>query len=239
MIDEGWAWATVAVVAGLVIGAVAGVVTRRVLSREGRRPALREASRPASLFVFWLAAAAGIVLAVGVSSPETLRPIPRDILDWLPNVAVAGVFLIGGYVVAMTLSLAVGRAVQRVAGVRQQSIERLVLSAVLVGAVILALGQIGVDTTILNILIAGAWFGMTAATAGLTVVGGQRVASHVAAGRALRSRLQPGTRISAGELSGSVVEVHTVHVLIEDQSGVSRLIPYARLIDEVITIEEG
>ena len=58
---------------------------------------MQEIAGPASIFVFWLATSAGVVAAMAMTNPETLEPIPSDILRWLPNVLAAGLILLVGY----------------------------------------------------------------------------------------------------------------------------------------------
>lgn len=231
--DERWIWAGAALAGGIIAGAIAGLFLRRLFDREDRRPALREIASPLSLFAFWVLTATGIVLAIAVSSPETLRPLPREILDWLPNVAVAGLLVIGGYALALTVAAAVGQGVIRASGFRQRTIERAVRSAVFGGAMILALSQLGVDTTVLNILIGGLVFGTASGLAGIAIVGARSVAGHIAAGRSLHSALTIGTEISVGELSGVVVEAQIAHVVLRTDTG-PVLLPYGAIIDEPI-----
>ena len=231
--DGRWIWAGAAIVCGVLAGAVVGLILRRLLDREDRRPALRETAAPLSLFAFWVLTATGIVLAIAVSSPETLKPIPRDILDWLPNVALAGLLIIGGYALGVTLAATVGRAFSRTSGVRQRTLERAVRTAVFVGAIIFALSQLGVDTTVLNILIGGIAFGGAAGLAGIAIIGARSVAGHVAAGRSLQAALTLGAEIRVGELTGVVVETQIAHVVLETETG-PVMVPYGTIIDDPI-----
>jgi hypothetical protein len=235
--DEKWIWASAAVIGGLVLGSIVRFVVRRLLDHDGRRPAVREVAGPASVFGFWLVTATGILLAVAVSSPETLRPVPRDLLDWVPNAAVAGLFLIGGYALGLTVAAGVGGVVARTSGRRRRWLERGVRTAIFVGAGILAMDQIGVDTTILQILIAAAAGGAAAALAGIVVVGSRTVASDIAAGRVLQQWLADAT-IRTTDVSGTVTELGVTHVVVEDDSGGRRLVPYSRLVDQVIELVE-
>jgi hypothetical protein len=225
-----------AVLGGLVLGSVCGVLVRRVLDRDGRRPALREVARPSSLFVFWLLTAGGVVLAIGVGSPDTLDPVPRDIVEWVPRLAVAGLFLIAGYGIGLTVAAGLGGAIARASGQRRRWLERSVQVAVMGGAGILALDQLGVDTTILRILIAAVAGGVSVAFAGIAIVGSRSVAADIAAGRVLQRWLS-GERVVSSVVSGRVVELGVTHVVIEDeQSGKHRLVPYSRLVGEIVEL---
>lgn len=235
--DERWVWASVALVGGLLIASFAALIVRRSLGREARRLALRKIAGPLSLFTFWTLTAAAILVAIAVSSPETLKPIPTDILDWLPNAALAGLLVIGGYALALSVSLALGRLIERGTGERHRSLEQVVRTAVVLGAAILALSQIGVDTTILNILIAAAAFGIAAALAGISIAGSRRLATHIVSGRALRPTLAVGRTIKAGDVEGSIIDQSVTHLVVATEHG--RLhVPWGLLIDQPILIPD-
>ncbi len=235
--NERWIWAAIAVGAGLLLGAAVAIVIRRQLSRAHRRLAAQEIAKPLSTFVFWIVFAAGVLVAVAVSSPENLETVPTELLAWLPRLAVAGLLLIGGYAVGLTIAAAVGRAVERVAGHRNRMLERTVRTVVLAGSLILALSQVGVDTTVVNLLIAGVVFATATVLAGISVVGGRQVAAHVAAGRVLQRVIEVGMQIEAGDVAGVVAELRVAHVLVDTDDG-RLLVPYGILMDKPIRIPE-
>ncbi len=228
--DEQWIWAGASIVAGLVVGALAGTLIRRRLDRPERQPAVRQIAGPLSLLAFWLLVATGIVVAVAVSSPDRLAPVPTDILDWLPDAAIAGLLLIGGYAVGLMLAATIGRAAAQVSGRRNRVVEGAVRTAVFGGAVILALNQLGVDTDVVEILVAGLVFGVAAALAGITIVGGRVVAAHVAAGRTLRHVVDIGATIRVGDITGVVVDTAAAHLVLATDEG-TLSVPYGSIID--------
>ena len=79
MIDT-WVWAVGAVIVGLLSGVVGAALARIALvkGRENRQEVV-DAARATSILVFLFFAVIGVVVAVGVSSPETLRPIPAEL----------------------------------------------------------------------------------------------------------------------------------------------------------------
>lgn len=228
--DEQWIWAGVSVVAGLVVGALAGALIRRSLDRPKRQPAVRQIAGPLSLLAFWLLVATGIVVAVAVSSPDRLEPVPTDILDWLPDAAIAGLLLIGGYAVGLMLAATIGRAAAQVSGRRNRVVEGGVRTVVFGGAVVLALNQLGVDTDVVEILVAGLVFGLAAALAGIAIVGGRGVAAHVAAGRTLRHVVDIGATIRVGDISGVVKDTAVAHLVLTTDEGTLN-VPYGSIID--------
>lgn len=214
------------IAAGLVIGAVAAGLARRLLDRPHRRDALRQAARPTAALLFWLILAAGLVAAVASTSPETLDPIPSDILAWLPRVGVAGLILIAGYVLATVTTAAVARTASRATGRRHPVAESITRITVIGAAAILALTQLGIDTTILNIVVAAVAFGIAGAAAGIAIVGGRHTAHSVAAGRSLAEHLEIGERIRVGEHAGVLDQVTATHLVVVDDRSHRVIIPF-------------
>ncbi len=233
VIDENWVIALAAIGAGLVVGAVAGAVVRRSLSRESRKEAVREVAAPASIFVFWLATSTGVVAAMATTNPETLEPIPSDMLRWLPNVLAAGLILLVGYALSVVVSGSLGRGFTQATGRRSRMAERTLRTAVMVGAVILALGQLGVETTILVVLTAGT-VAAAALTAGLLAgLGGRDIAASIAAGRVLRSELNEGQHLLIDAKPMKIVRLRPATLTLESIAGGEvTILTYTRLLND-------
>jgi len=229
--DNHWLLAAIAVGVGLSVGAVGGAWLRRSLQKESNRTALREIAVPASLFLFWLATATGVVIATATLSPDTLRPLPSQILGWLPNVIAAGLVLLVGYAVAAAASRSIARAFERATGTRSRLAERTLRAAVIAGSVVLALGQLGVETTILIVLTAGVVLSVALAAALLTGLGGRAVAESIAAGRALSSHLEEGQQIRLGTDTYTIVELRPATAVLQSNPLEQLVITYAALLD--------
>ena len=222
MIDT-WVWAFGAVIVGLLSGVVGAALTRIALVK-GRenRPEVVDAARATSILVFLFFAVIGIVVAVGVASPDTLQDIPADLVAYLPHVLAAGMILIAGralgFAVAGYLRNALSHSTPRV---RTQITEaaRVIITA---AAGVLALRQLGIDTTILNILIGAMLFGVAAAFALLVGFGGRELSRELAFGRYLARILHAGDELVVGEVSGVIVARHpaSVEIVTEDGSSV-------------------
>lgn len=194
-------------VAGVVLGSIAAPITRRWLSKRPQA-SVRESARSAGNFVFGLFCAAGLVAALGVASPESLKPLPGDLAKFLPKAVVAGLLIIGGRIVAGVVVAAVGRAMLRATGRQPKLLLRTIEAVIITLVALMAARQLGIDTTVLNILVAAIAFGGALAMALLIGFGGRSVSSEIAAGRALAHYLAVGDTITLAP--GTPTEVHGV-----------------------------
>jgi hypothetical protein len=221
MIDP-WIWALGAVIVGLLSGVVGAALVRAAVSK-GReeRPEVQDAARAASTFVFLFFCAVGGVVAVGVTSPETLRPIPADVLSYSPHVLAAGLILIAGRALAFAaagyVKRSLGGASSRIRLQLAESLRLLVTAA----AMVLALRQLGIDTTILNILVGAIMFGVAAGFALLVGLGGRDLSRELAFGRYLSRIVRPGDELAVGDVCGVVVAMHPASVEVLVDSGAS------------------
>lgn len=232
--NEPWVWAALAAGAGLVVGALAGRAVRVLMTR---RASLADVAPAAGALVLWGSVAAGLALALATISPETLRPLPSRILEWLPNAVVAGVVLIAGRVLGVTAGVALGRMTERATGRPQATVQAAVRWSVTGAALLVALGQVGVDTTVLNLLVGVTAAAVALTLAGLAVAGGREVAAQLAAGRAIGVHLPEGTVILWEGEPATVEDTGPTHAVLRAPSG-RVLVPWTTLAGAPLTLPE-
>jgi hypothetical protein len=231
---EPWMVAVGCVVFSPVLGAILGRVTRVVIGRlvGTRAPGLDE---NAASFVFWLTIGAGLAGALGVASPESLKPIPGQIISFFPRLIIAGVIVIGGNAAAALVSSSLSAGLSRATGSARKASATVVRLGLLGAAIILAVAQLGVNLTIITIAVAGLVFGVALALALLVALGGREVAREVAAGRYLRRVIATGDVIDAATITGTVKGLHAATVEIE-QGSTSVHVPNTQVLDGRFTI---
>jgi hypothetical protein len=174
------------------------------------------------MFLFLFFASMGVIVAIGFINPETLEPIPAEILRESPRVLAAGLILIA----ARALAFAVGGLVNGAfegSGARMRSqiasLGRMLVYSV---AIVLALSQLGVETTILSIIVGGVVFAGGLAFALLVGLGGRELGGELAAGRYLHRLVRVGDEIEVGGTAGRIVALHpaSVELAVEDGSSV-------------------
>jgi small-conductance mechanosensitive channel len=234
MIEQhNWAFAAVTLGSGLLLGELAGRMLRNWMGRPARASSVREMAASAGTFVFWSGAAVGTLVAAGLTSNEALDQISTRASRLIPDALLATLILIIGYAVALGFSTAVGQSVARASGVRQRGLERAIRWTVFGTAMAFALGQLGVDTTMLMIALAALAGAPALAAAALTALGARDVAANIAAGRALRSQLAVGDHLRCCDTEGTIVAIHPVTVEVETLLGETVQIPLRRLMNDV------
>jgi len=236
MKTEQWIWAAVALGSGLLLGELGGRLVRAARGGADRPPAVRANARAMGSFVFWTSTAIGLVIAVGVLDFDTLADLGSTISDALPKMLLALVMLIGGYAVAVAVAAAVGQSALRASGVRQKNLERFLRVIIMVAASVLALTLLGVNDTMLAVLLAVVVAAPALAMALLSAFGGRDVASQLAAGRALRHQLREGWTLACadtdgGSIVGRIVVIHPTSVEVELPDGSHLHVPNRRLLE--------
>ncbi len=235
-----WIWALVAVCSGLLLGEIGGRLVRAARGGADRPPHVRSTAKAVGSVVFWAFTAVGLVVAVGVLDSDALARIGDTISSVLPNLLLALVMVIVGYAVAVGVAAAVGQSARRATGVRQENLERMLRILILVIAILLALNQAGVGDAMIAVLVVIVLAVPALSAALLAAFGGRTVASHLAAGRALRAQLREGWTLrcespSGDTLCGRIVRVHPTTVEIETTDGVRQQVPNGYLLEQPFT----
>lgn len=231
-----WFLAIIATPAGLLIGEIGGRIVRSTMSRPDRSPEIREMARPVATFLFWGATAAGVVAGLLAASPSSLRDLPRETFGMLPRILLAVVLVLAGYAVGIGLAAAIGQSALRASGVRHRGLERLLRGAVMAAFAVAALSQLGVNTTILVVVLAAATGTPALALALLTAHGGRDVAANLAAGRALRGRFEVDDRIEWRTVTGTITDVTATSLEVTAEDGAVTHVPLALLASEPFSI---
>jgi len=231
-----WLVALLILASGIVIGTILSPILRRLIGRADRPEAVRQLAPVIASFVFWMLVAFALVAAVSVTSPESLKPLPARLIAYFPKVLVAGLLVIGGTIVGTLAGMAIGRAVLRATGTRNPQVERGVKLLIVGLTAVLAVAQLGINTTIIDLILAAICFGLAAASALLIGLGGRDVARQLAAGRAVRDVLQVGDRVELAAVSGRVVAVRATMVELEDITGDRVFVPLAHVVEHGLRV---
>ena len=237
MIDP-WIYATGAILVGLLSGLVGAALVRRIiLNGREDRPEMHDAARATALFLFLFFTALGVIVAIGFTNPDTLEPIPADLLRKSPRILAAGLILIAAraiaYAVGGMVNTAFAGSTARLRGQLTAALS-LVVYAI---AVVLALSQLGVDTTILTILAGVVALGVATAFALLVGLGGRELGGELAAGRYLQRLVSVGDTIEVDGTRGRIVVLHPASVELLTEDGITVHLPNSRLSRGEVRVE--
>jgi len=206
------------------------IVKRGLEQMQSRHPPARIVGE----LVFWLLILVFITLSTEILGLDIVGTWLAGLVAFLPF-AVAGILIVlVGYVLSSLARDLVGSTATSVGLARADLLGRAVQAIILFTAVVIGVGQIGIDVAFL-IMIAGiilaAMLGGLALAFGL---GARTHVSNVIAANQLRGIYQVGDRIRVGELEGRIIDITVSRILLETDSGTVD-IP-AKLIDEQITV---
>lgn len=229
-----WAWAGVSIVGGFVAASAISRVVRSNLARRGGRG---EQLAPAvASLIFSLLLVVSLLVALGFVQPDSVAKLRDDTIEYLPRAMSALIVIILGGVVGTIISTATRESFGRTMGRMGEKLPTVVKGVTTTFAAILAANQLGIDTTVINIAVAGCVFGLAAAFALLVGFGSRSVAAELANGRALRRVLQPGDTIETTAVSGTIAAMHPTVAQVDTNADGTTLVPYSALIDQGITI---
>lgn len=205
-----WIWAGVAIAAAFIVGAAASRVVRGRFNKGGGK--LADFAGAAASMTMSLFIVAGLLVALGVIRAESLEELRDDAIRYFPRALSALIVVILGGVMGTLVSTGVRQSIGSTMGRAGEQIPSVIKAIVSAFAAILAASQLGIDTTVINIVVAACVFGLALAFALVVGFGSRPVATEVACGRAIRRMIAPGDVVSSDHLGGTVVAMHATAV---------------------------
>ena len=237
-----WIAVGIAIGGGLLIGIIASRVVAMMLGKPSRPQPLQDAAGPLSGLALSLGLVAGLLIALGIIKPEAVVQLRTDAVSFIPKVLTAVIIIIIANVLSSFVVAALATALARAPIHIQNQISAAARGLILVMAILLAVGTLGVDTTIVNLGVAAAFFAVAASFTLLVGMGGREVASEVASTRAIRRLVSVGDVIAVGagdtSVRGRVVALHPTALEIEEEGEVV-LVPSSRLLSETMHVERS
>lgn len=218
-----WLWAGIAIVSGFVVGMAVSAILRRVFERRSGRTA--QLAPAAASLSFSLILVIGLLIALGFVQPDSLSKLRDDTIEYLPRALSALIVVILGGVVGTIASTAARESIGRSMGRLGTQVPSLIKALITGFAVILAASQLGIDTTVINIVVAAAVFGLALSFAMIVGVGSRPVATEISSGRALRRIVSVGDVVQVDDAHGVVIAMHPTAVEVRDDAGMTTMLP--------------
>ncbi len=234
-----WLLAPAAIVAGIAIGLILSRIVFGFVAAPKRPVAIQDVARPISRLVFATSVVIGLLVAIGFLQPEALDELTGDAIAFIPRMLVAAVIIIVANVLESFASTAISTATGRMPMQVQRQANLVVKATILALAVILAVGQLGVDTAVINLGVAAVFFAVAASLTLLIGLGGQRVAREVAATRALRRLLSVGDKVAVGDIEGVIQSVSPTAIEVRTGDETTVLVPSSHFLTSTFTIDRA
>jgi hypothetical protein len=207
------------VIAAVVVAGIVSKIVKKVMGSVDRPERVRSLAPAAASAVSSILLGIGLMVGLGVASPKDVEGLPGDIIGFIPRLLVALIVVLLGSAMATLVANVVGEAAVRATGRPQPLLARLTRTVVVALAAVLGISQVGIDTRVIDLVVAAAVWGVAGTVAALTILGGREIAAEISAGRYLKRIVNVGDTITVttnGEaISGTVSSVHGATVEIE------------------------
>ncbi len=237
MTTTSWIIVAAAITGGIFVGIVASRIVASLVGADSRPAPLRQAAPALASLAMWTFVVIGLIVALGVISPSSLDQLPKDVIEFIPRLLSAAIIVIVANVLASFAEAALGTALGQLPLAIQRRVQSVVRTTIVALAVLLAVRQLGFDTTVINLAVAAIFFGIAGALMLLVALGGREVATEVASTRVLRRLFNEGDRIRVDTVSGSIVAVHPTAVEVETVEGERLMIPSSRFVADTFSVD--
>ncbi len=239
MTTNDWIAVAIAIGGGFVVGIVLSRIVAMTLGKPSRPEPLRDAVGPLSSLAFSFGIVGGLLVALGIIQPDAVTQLRNDAVSFIPKVLTAAIIVILANVLSSFVVAGLGKALARASTTVQRQATGAARGLILVMAVLLAVGTLGVDTTVVNLGVAATFFAVAASFTLLVGLGGRTVASEVASTRAVRRLVRVGDVITIGSgtdrVTGPVVAMHPTAAEVQVGAG-SVLIPSSSLLSAKLQV---
>jgi hypothetical protein len=239
--SDTWQWAVGAVAIGIMSGlAGAGLLMLALTKGREHDRIYRDSARAMAIACFVFFVTVGVIIAVAIVNRESFDDVPERLVELVPELLVAGMILLVGRALALAAGSYTSTLLAASTARFRDQAALLVRGVITAGAAVLALAQLGVDTTFLQIVSGSLLFGLASAAALLVGFGGRDVAAEVAAGRVLARLVAPGDTVEVqldGErIEGVVIGLHPATLELALADGSSRHLSNSRVVSSGWTV---
>jgi len=230
----GWLFARLVKAVVLQLGAA----TARLSRQAGLARGLRYANLPFPLSVilgnvaFWLIILLFLSLATHVADVPAVAAWLQALLGYLPVLLASAAVVLLGYLLAVFLRDSISSTGKAVGLENARLLGQTVFLIVLIVTLIVGIGQLGVDVTLLAVIVAvaaSALFGAMGLAFGL---GASASVDNIIAVHYLKRLYQSGQRVRVGRVEGVILEITPTAVVIDAREG-RAVIPARKFNDEV------
>jgi hypothetical protein len=210
--------------------------TNRLLDRVFRHGALSRARiSPVAMaavgeIAFWTILFLTVTVAARIAGFAEVAGLLNDIASLLPNLLLGAAIIAAGYVTSVLVGEQVASMAHAAKAGQGELMGKFAQAAIFVAALIIGLGQIGVDVTFLIALVT---VSVGAVLLGFSIAfgfGARDYVGNLLGARTARRVLSVGLSVRIGDVEGEILEITPTQIALDTASG-RTLVP-ARLVDE-------
>ncbi len=240
----------------LLVGWIVSLLLGKIVATIGRKIGLDRASKSAHVntvlanvglrniditpskligrLIFWLLMTVFFISATNTLGLNKLASLFDNVALFLPKLVAATMIFVFGLVLAQLFGRLVRKATANIGNEYSRTLGGFASSIISIVVVVLAIGQLEIDTTLLNIVIAIFLIILGIAVALSLGLGTRDLARNIVYGAYVRDHFQLGMPISFKQFTGKIIEINSVNTLIESNDGTRIYIPNSDLMNEVI-----
>ena len=178
-----------------------------------------EAGSLAASGVYWLVLLFTVVIALDALDLPVLRRWMDVVAGYAPRLAIAAALILGGVIVGRVAASAIVKTSFRMTKSQARGLGRLTQVTVVVAAVLIAAGQVGLDVSLLTSVFLIALASMLGAAALAFGFGARDVMADILAMHYVRKSYRIGQVIRVGEDEGRIVRMMRTSVYLEHADG--------------------
>lgn len=226
--------------------AISRLLQRIGLDRLGEKAGLSDMAERSGLnmtvsgifgkILYWLIFLTFIISAADALGLGRVSATIDDFVMYLPKVIGAFLVLVIGLFGAQVVRSIVEAALGSINLGYEKAVGGLVYAIIVIVVVSLSIGQLEVETALLNQVISILLMACAAAVALAMGLGTRDVAGNIVAGVYARDLFEPGQHIKLDNLSGEIVEVTSTNIIVDIGEGRRVSIPNRRLLDEQVEV---
>lgn len=186
--------------------------------------------------IYWLLFLTFLISAADTLGLERVSATIDNFVLYLPKVVGALLVAIIGLFVAGFVRTTVETALASMNLGYERAVASVVHGVIVIVVISLAIGQLEIETDLLNEVVVLVLFAGAAAISLSLGLGTRDVAGSVIAGAYVRELYQPGDIIRIGKVEGTVLEVGSTSIIIEQAEGNSIAVPNRKVLDEQVEI---
>ena len=184
--------------------------------------------------VYWLIFLLFMIAAADSLGLPRVSDTIKGFVQYLPKLIGALLVVIIGLFAAHLVRSAVETATASMQLDYGKPLGTLIYMLIVIVVVSLAIGQLEIETDLLNQVVSIILFAIGAAVALSLGMGTRSTAGNIVAGLYARDLFPPGDKITIGDISGRVIEVSATNTLLELDDGTTYTLPNSVLVESQV-----